>query len=1588
MELETILRKCATTNKSEVKSEDNEKREDEYFQKIYEQWKGAKAKDKDLTYKVIPKFYFKLPKEDEILPQKLREETRALFLQRRSRQLLDNNELKALWVLLDKHHSPPLSGEEQLINYEDFKKVGKLAGAKCSPYFTAVVFAKLQQGDPHGRISIMALFNYVMRKVWLHQTRIGLSLYDVTGQGYLRESDLENYILELIPTLPQLEGLEKSFHSFYVCTAVRKFLFFLDPLRTGRVRIQDILACSFLDDLLELRDEDLPKDLQEANWFSAPSALKVYGQYLNLDRDHNGMLNKEELAGYGTGTLTGVFLERVFQECLTYEGEMDYKTYLDFVLALENRHEPQSLHYLFRILDINNRGYLDTFCLNYFFRAIQEQMTMHGQEPVSFEDVKDEIFDMVKPADPCKITLQDLLSCGQGDTMVSILIEFHGFWAYENREAMAADTGDESSHSPRKSVSKSIINENNEHINKENGKIGLCNVKTKLQRLGRLYSDDSSRELSSPIHRTEEKFHAEEEEEVIVQKTPKRGARLDRLAALASTINNWEDDLSHPTLVKPVSNKADKIQAKLNQQVKCASEPQPSTSGYNKGSRNSKGTYSKKEESCSTKQLKWDKTILETLEAQGFSRTESDSRLVYDYKACSQEKDAESSSSSPKHLRQNQETIMTLYGQKNYKKGEDSTKHKYTKNSNTPEKTSRNATSSTNSTRLTPRYGLNGSPKSPAQSSPGSVLSKASLFESKNTEAKVKDPTQMTLSERMALFEKNKGEAPLLPKAPLTMSIPPKKLQEKDKTSSPTTHSNSGAKERPKADIPNNAVNVQREKFEQGLNMQELENNILRNTYLERQRELDMLRSRFNRNKEMAQAAAGSYIRTSESSEGKPNSPKNSPICPVKPTPAPDQGVPPPPPLPPQSHISNEKLIPNENKNSPNKRQVVGSPMKTTQQVKIASDIKRIRVAPPKPGHLYPNLSKIENTTETETDTEYTVNSTEAETATLDEKTDTETGTEAEYYVQDNETETESEEEKEDMNSSLGRSILRVVNEQSFLNKKRSIDPDPDSTTSDISVLDEMDEYLDECLALQETHTGNAYVEEGPTPPKLNKGGKSPSTASTSFKYSDVSSYRSPIKKVTSASPKKGEPYIVDGENCVPLMHSISFYRRQQSQTPKTPVRIISRAQESTDIIPDTTQIDVKEEAILVQEKVKRLLDEVCKQQTIIGQASQALNLCTSTVEFNGSREQVEGERLLLVATHRRQAALNEVQRLKVEGTLKPVSPGSPEVQESGSLTVSAITLPLKRDYFRNMGTSTCLHFVCLMRHLEEIVVTPIVVAEPGDSCLRFPSTLKLNDLYNDFKITIEIYSLQTQPEILPHEIKYHINNGNGCSNSSNNCNKKLVNKTPKKFLKQESRLVMPNVQSPAGPSAVRSPSFQLSGYVIFSLKEIHRQQFTLNKVPPQSPLEGRLQMHVSCELSVAVEHRGFLTMFEDVSGFGAWHRRWCLLKGSTLSYWKYPDDERKKAPIGSLDLQNVSTTNVGLVSRDICARPNTFLLETTRAAEPEDTESLIMVRNGNTTIIRHLLSADTKEDRLEWCSKINKTLNLIHAWGGPLAFS
>lgn len=82
------------------------------------------------SYKVIPFFYHKLPKSTDVLAQKLREEARTLFLQKRSKELLDNNELKALWNILQKNFTQPSINNEQFINYDDYLRVVKISGDK------------------------------------------------------------------------------------------------------------------------------------------------------------------------------------------------------------------------------------------------------------------------------------------------------------------------------------------------------------------------------------------------------------------------------------------------------------------------------------------------------------------------------------------------------------------------------------------------------------------------------------------------------------------------------------------------------------------------------------------------------------------------------------------------------------------------------------------------------------------------------------------------------------------------------------------------------------------------------------------------------------------------------------------------------------------------------------------------------------------------------------------------------------------------------------------------------------------------------------------------------------------------------------------------------------------------------------------------------------------------------------------------------------------------------------------------------------------------------------------------------------------
>lgn len=171
-------------------------------------------------------------------------------------------------------------------------------------------------------------------------------------------------------------------------------------------------------------------------------------------------------------------------------------------------------------------------------------------------------------------------------------------------------------------------------------------------------------------------------------------------------------------------------------------------------------------------------------------------------------------------------------------------------------------------------------PRSPVKARSNAIANKAALFENANSSSPIKntkDPALMSVSERKALFEKNKGTA-LLPKAAFGMAAPavPKKPVLKPQVTKPSalksvvTSKNTDAKvnvassSKTAKSVVKPAVNSPAKSaiFETGgiaskvaallnkkstISQEQIQNSVKE----QRQKEMDVLLNRFNKNKEV-----------------------------------------------------------------------------------------------------------------------------------------------------------------------------------------------------------------------------------------------------------------------------------------------------------------------------------------------------------------------------------------------------------------------------------------------------------------------------------------------------------------------------------------------------------------------------------------------------------------------------------------------------------------------------------------------------------------------------------------------------------------
>lgn len=267
--------------------------------------------------------------------------------------------------------------------------------------------------------------------------------------------------------------------------------------------------------------------------------------------------------------------------------------------------------------------------------------------------------------------------------------------------------------------------------------------RNRLQRLGALYSDTEN--LSSPIHRNESRF---DDEQLNMETIPMPKARFAKLTQLAQSINNWEDEASSS------DNKEPQVQNHTNGTTK-SNEPKivgvcPRKFESPKKTNNDiNQDKAKTSDAVKGKQLQWDKSVMNALERQGFKRRDTNtSRLVYDY-------------------------------------NDDDKSDKRTVEQKVPVKTTAATTSVAKAAFLNKPAQNTAEPNKKFEVSKGIVSGRAAIFENSSQvqgarTRQQKDPAEMSLKERMALFEKNKGTA-LIPKAALGMAPSAKQIMSDQK---------------------------------------------------------------------------------------------------------------------------------------------------------------------------------------------------------------------------------------------------------------------------------------------------------------------------------------------------------------------------------------------------------------------------------------------------------------------------------------------------------------------------------------------------------------------------------------------------------------------------------------------------------------------------------------------------------------------------------------------------------------------------------------------------------------------------------------
>ena len=88
---------------------------------------------------------------------------------------------------------------------------------------------------------------------------------------------------------------------------------------------------------------------------------------------------------------------------------MNFEDFIWFMLSEEDKTSLRSLHYWFKVLDLDDNGIIGPYEMQYFYEEQIQRLECYNHEPILFKDILCQMNDMIRPKNEGNYTMEDLV---------------------------------------------------------------------------------------------------------------------------------------------------------------------------------------------------------------------------------------------------------------------------------------------------------------------------------------------------------------------------------------------------------------------------------------------------------------------------------------------------------------------------------------------------------------------------------------------------------------------------------------------------------------------------------------------------------------------------------------------------------------------------------------------------------------------------------------------------------------------------------------------------------------------------------------------------------------------------------------------------------------------------------------------------------------------------------------------------------------------------------------------------------------------------------------------------------------------------